>query len=295
MKPLVYLLGLCVLFFSCSSGGENLDVNEIGNGRVISIDPFHGARIVSFSLDDYNGIVSSEKNGEYYGSTFWPAPQGDWNWPPPQAIDEGAYNKVGKSYLSTIDDNLQVSAGKEIKIIENEITEIRYTLKNHGDTILNIGGWEICRVRPGLSFFPLDTALNMKESNLPGVSILDSMVWYKYSHELHPVDGKKYFESGREGWLAHVGGGYLFLKTYADIDIDQLPPGHGEIELYTQGDDPAYTELEIHGPYMTLNPDEELEFIVRWKLYKIPTEIIIEEGSVSLLEWTRGLVEKQKL
>ncbi len=294
MKSSVYLLGMCVLFFSCSVEQRDIVVYEIGNHRAISIDPVHGARIVEFSYEDYNAIITSEENGEYYGSTFWPAPQSDWNWPPPQAIDEGEYSRVGSIYTSNVDKNLQVSAGKEIKIMENEIAEITYSLINRGGSIVNIGGWEISRVRPGLSFFPPDTALNMEESNLPGVRILDSMVWYKYDEQLHPTDGKKYFESGREGWLAHAERGYLFLKTYADVDIASLPPAHGEIELYTQADKPAYTELEIHGPYMALAPGEELEFKVRWKLYKIPKEIIIKEGSVSLLEWTRSLVEKQK-
>ena len=61
------------------------------------VDGAKGARITEFSLQGTNVLVTRDQNHDNYGSTYWPSPQASWCalgggcWPPPAAIDSGAY------------------------------------------------------------------------------------------------------------------------------------------------------------------------------------------------------------
>jgi len=295
MKAIVKFIGLLLLISACKNSPQ-IDHISIGADRFITIDIEKGARITSFTLGDYEAIVSELDNPNYYGSTAWPAPQSDWDWPPPQALDALAYTRNAKKenlYHSAVDSALQISMTKEIKLLPEDRVEITYGIKNKGSTSYQVGAWEVTRVNTGISFFPVDSLMVMEESNLPGIEIEKNVAWCTYSEELHPVGGKKYFESGKEGWLAHLNDNVLFLKTYDDISPHQVPPSHGEIEIYTQADKPSYTELEIHGPYVSLEPGHSCTMTVRWKLYEVPTNIRTLDRE-ELLTWVRNLVIKQK-
>jgi len=59
--------------------------------------PVHGhrcspcGRITSFLVDGRNFLTDDKVDSLNWGSTFWPSPQSDWDWPPPAAIDNEPY------------------------------------------------------------------------------------------------------------------------------------------------------------------------------------------------------------
>jgi len=56
---------------------------------VFKVNADYGARITSFTI---NGTEILYTSGDMSGSTFWPSPQSEWNWPPPEPLDSDAYS-----------------------------------------------------------------------------------------------------------------------------------------------------------------------------------------------------------
>ena len=58
----------------------------------LTVDPSYGARLTSLKYGDRELLnVVRDSMGFTYGSTAWPSPQADWNWPPPAALDREPY------------------------------------------------------------------------------------------------------------------------------------------------------------------------------------------------------------
>ena len=50
---------------------------------VFAVDAAKAGRIVTFSLAGKNILTAAKSSQDNnWGSTFWPSPQSDWNWPP---------------------------------------------------------------------------------------------------------------------------------------------------------------------------------------------------------------------
>ena len=71
------------------------------------------------------------------------------------------------------------------------------------------------------------------------------------------TDHQKLFADGREGWLAHVDGDALLVKTFAVVPRAAQAPGEAQIEIYAT---PAHTyvEVEVQGAYETIAPGAAL-------------------------------------
>ena len=50
-----------------------------------------GGLITAWKLDGRNVLLATADSDSLDGSTFWPSPQSDWDWPPPHAIDAAPY------------------------------------------------------------------------------------------------------------------------------------------------------------------------------------------------------------
>lgn len=101
------------------------------------------------------------------------------------------------------------------------------------------------------------------------------IIWYEMGKK--PItDAQKLFSTAKEGWIAHYRNGVLLVKCFPDISLSQLPPGHGEVEIYVAPNG-KYVELENHGEYV-LYFRELYWFINRngflLKLHWVRTQII---------------------
>jgi hypothetical protein len=104
------------------------------------------------------------------------------------------------------------------------------------------------------------------------------------------MGSQKFTGDGAEGWLAHVAGDKLLLKTWADVPSSQQAPApEGEVEIYAAA---TYVELEPQGPFTQLAPGQSLEWSVRWYLRQLPSDVPVSLGSTALLAFVRELVSQ---
>ncbi|MBN2577176.1 MAG: DUF4380 domain-containing protein [Deltaproteobacteria bacterium] len=261
-----------------------------------AVDAAKAGRIAVFALAGQN-ILCAAKNSEdnNWGSTFWPSPQSDWNWPPPAEIDPGPYRAEmqGASLLveSPPAPGLGLAVSKRFSVdAAKAVVTIEYGIANQGKAPRKVAPWEISRVASGgLTFFPMGEGRPWKgPQELLSLRLQDGVAWLASETRAASTD-QKVFADGREGWIAHVAGDLILVKAFADTTPPQAAPGEAEIELYT---DPGrtYVEVENQGAYMSLQPGAALAWPVRWFLRKLDTSVPRQAGSVALLALVRGLV-----
>lgn len=69
------------------------------------------------------------------------------------------------------------------------------------------------------------------------------------------------------GWMAGFSGGQLFLIRFRHHPLSKIHPEQGQVELYLDERADANAgllEMEVHAPYRTLKPGEEMEAMEWW-------------------------------
>jgi hypothetical protein len=271
------------------------------NGRVVlafedvvfECDPRRGGRITTFALDGINVLAGPEIDPNNFGSTFWTSPQSDWGWPPPSELDRQPYEYefVGPSVVLTSQPSpeLEVRLVKRFSIDANRrSTELVYAIENLGTAPRCFAPWEVSRVPPGgVSFFPSGKKRDGSGPFQPLVTReIDGITWYRHDAQSIEAD-QKLFADGAQGWMAHLGGDRLFIKTFSDISPQQQAPGEGEIEIYANR---SYLEIEQQGAYTEIKPGEVSQWTVRWYLRKLPSGVDPTLGSPSLVAFVQEIV-----
>lgn len=263
---------------------------------VFAVDAAKGGRIVTFALGGRN-ILTPAKDGQdnNWGSTFWPSPQSDWNWPPPGAIDPGAYSAAleGSTLVLTGGTSpvLGLAATKTFRVAaDTGAVTIVYGLVNRGKQARSVAPWEITRVAAsGLTFFPMGDGSPRKGSqDLLGLQRVGDVAWFAY--DANVTNEQKVFADGHEGWIAHVDGNLLLVKSFSDTGPAQAAPGEAEIEIYTDAAH-TYIEVENQGAYVSLAPGASLQWTVCWFLRGLDGSVPIHVGGSDLLNLVRALVK----
>lgn len=272
-------------------------VLDWGAGR-IEIDPITGGRVTALHLDGGNLLTGPDVDAGNYGSTFWPAPQTAWGWPPLAEVDHGPYQVIRASDALTLNGAsnpaLNVSIDKRIAADRARGAVVfDFSINNRGAVPVQLAPWQITRVPPGgLSFFPTGSG-NFPPSNL-AVREQGGVTWYVYDRAAI-TDHQKLFADGSEGWLAHanVGAGTLLVKTFGVVPRAEQAPGEAQIEIYAS---PAHTyvEVEVQGAYRTIAPGAVLAWRVVWLARKLPAGMVAAAGSAPLLAFVRGVVEADR-
>jgi hypothetical protein len=264
---------------------------------VFSVDAAKAGRIVTFSLAGKN-ILTAAKNSQdnNWGSTFWPSPQSDWNWPPPAELDPNPYSAAlcgpTLSLTSKPFAALGLSVTKQFSVdAVTGVVTVEYGLKNHGTQARSVAPWEITRVAAGgLTFFPMgDGSPTKGMQDLLNVQINGGVAWFAYDAASIAND-QKVFADGHEGWIAHVDGDLLLIKAFSDTPAAQAAPGEAEIEIYTDAGH-SYIEVENQGAYVSVAPGATSTWTVRWFLRQLDPSVSVRPGSTDLLSLVRGLVK----
>jgi hypothetical protein len=300
------LLWIGVLFFitGCktipanrSSKQSALFVLKTGNAEMIT-DPNFGARIISLKYNNAELLYGGYADHESSGSTLWPAPQSNWQWPPIDTLDYKPYivrekNKV-KTFVSmpSYKTGFQMSKSFKVNTKDSSFT-LTYSIKNISGTIKKVGCWEVSRLFPGgVTFFPAapDSGI-LARSTLPGVTIENNLIWFKYDFN-QIISKTKLYAMGSEGWVAHIKDGIAFIKSFEDLPSSAIAPQQGEIEIYANGN-PRYVELENHGKYAILYPEESVTYQVKWYLRTVPENLLNINQQTKLINWVRDIVNPQ--
>jgi hypothetical protein len=262
-----------------------------------SVDASRGGRIVTFALSGSNILTGPNVDGANFGSTFWPSPQSDWNWPPLPEIDSAPYTaNVDGAVLSLSGSTaaaLGLAVDKQFSVDgEAGVVTIVYTLSNRGTQARKVAPWEITRVKAGgLTFFPMGPGGAHKGAqDLLNTTLVNGVAWFPYNASVITAD-QKVFADGLEGWIAHVDGDLLLVKSFGDTALAQAAPGEAEIEIYANAGH-TYVEVENQGAYVSLAPGASATWTVRWILRKLDlTATPASAGNAALLDLVRSLVK----
>jgi hypothetical protein len=260
-------------------------------GHAFEVDPTDGGRIVEFSLDGRSVVLPRSESAQAYGSSFWPSPQKDWDWPPPPELDALPWEVLleGTTLVLKSRQNarLELSATQRIQALpELGALGIELSLTNHGAAPRRVAGWQNTRVRPGgLTFFP-----SLGRAYPQSAFVLtpqDGVTWFAHDPQKNTRTGKL-FADGEEGWLAHVDAGLLFVKVFPPVARERQAPGEAEIEIYVDAAG-RFVEVEQQGPYETLAPGASLSWRCHWLLARIEGEPPAKAGDPRLLAQAKAL------
>ena len=259
----------------------------------IDVDAATGARVTALRLGGRNLLIGPEIDPGNYGSTFWTSPQAGWDWPPVPEIDHGPYQASREAGVLVLrgrpSAKLGVSVEKRFGADRARgalLSEFR--IHNHGAKAARMAAWQITRVATGgLTFFPTGSG-SFAPSTL-AVRQTPDITWYAYDAAA-VTDHQKLFADGREGWLAHVDGDALLVKTFAAVPRERQAPGEAQIEIYANPTH-TYVEVEVQGAYEDIAPGATLAWRVVWLVRRLPAALPRQAGSAELAKHVRGLVE----
>lgn len=244
-------------------------VHTLTQGNLsISISALAGGKVTSLKRDGKEMLVQPDVHPKYYGAVLWVSPQRDF-WPPSPTLDNGHYQvetiSNGIRLTSEKDTLTSLRFIKEFSITPDTTIRIHYTIENIGQETKHMAVWDVMRVQGGITFFPIkDMHLEGLTSDLAHTSVENGILWYDYVQE--PLRrGQKLFATTQDGWLAHYHDGLLLVKHFPMIDKNALPPLQGEAEIFVAPNG-SYVELENHGQYTELHPNQSIHYQEEWKL-----------------------------
>jgi hypothetical protein len=257
----------------------------------LEVDAARGGRVTALRLDERNLLSGAEVDAINYGSTFWTSPQSAWGWPPVGEIDSAPYAGTldGEVIVlrGPLSPALGVSVEKRLEVDRaRRAFALSYQVVNHADVPVLIAPWEVTRVRPnGLTFFATGAG-TYAPSDLPSRE-LGGVTWVHHDATVIAGHQKLYADAG-EGWVAHVDGDALFVKSFARVPRAAHAPGEAQIEIYASSLH-RYVEVEQQGACETLPPGGGLAWRVEWRLRRLPVAFAREIGDAGLVRLARAV------
>ncbi|MET0356891.1 MAG: DUF4380 domain-containing protein [Cellvibrio sp.] len=307
---LVTLLLLSCILCACDTSSKNTNqfpsfVTKKGNVYTITqgntqleIIANIAGRIGSLKIDGEEMLLVSDKTrNAIWGSVFWSSPQSEWNWPPIEVLDSAPYDVSVEGnrivFTSKVD---PVTGYKFVKSYglneEKKCISIIYSIYNHSKVEKNVAGWELTRFNPrGMAFFPQGNTESNSGIFYPiAVEHVGDFTWAKYEPEYLLQNHHKLMTDGKEGWIAYTSAGKLLVKEFADVPVELIVSGEGEIELFANFEK-TFWEIAQQGVMTKLTPGEHLDWEVRWHTRTLPEQISQTLGSDDLIHYARGVVE----
>lgn len=309
---MVLLLLNCVLFACDSSHKNTLNSNRLpafvsqkGNVYTITqgqtrleISANIAGRISSLKVDGEELLLTADKaSNAIWGSVFWSSPQTEWNWPPIDVLDSAPYQLSMTDdrivFTSKIDPETGYQFIKSYGVnTEKKCVSIIYSIYNHSKVEKNVAGWEVTRFRPtGMAFFPQGNTESNSGIFYPlAVEHVGDITWANYQPEHLLQNHHKLMTDGKEGWIAYTSAGKLLVKEFADVPVELIVSGEGEIELFANVEK-TFWEIDQQGVMTKLAPGEHLDWEVRWHTRNLPANVTARIGSEDLVNYVRGVLK----
>jgi hypothetical protein len=309
---IVFLTLSCVLV-ACDGGKKNVIVSNnlpafvsqkaetytITQGQTrLEINASVAGRIGSLKIDGNEMLLTADNtNNSIWGSVFWSSPQSEWSWPPIDILDSAPY-KVSVAdnriiFTSKIDPETGYQFVKSYGVnTEKKCISIIYSIYNYSKITKNVAGWEVTRFRPtGMAFFPQGNTESSSGIFYPlAVEHFSDITWAKYQPENLLQNHHKLMTDGKEGWIAYTNAGKLLVKEFADVPVELIASGEGEIELFANVEK-TFWEIDQQGVLTRLAPGEHLDWEVRWHTRTLPENIAANIGSNDLLNYVHGVLK----
>ena len=270
---LVAVVAYLLTAYSCQGetegDGSAGPITLVRDSISLTVDPSDGGRIVSLRYGNREVLPTGRDSmGFTYGSVAWPAPQADWNWPPPAALDRDAYTVQqvedhSVMLISKPDPATGLVLQKRYRLGPASDIGLTYWLTNKGDTTRSVGAWEVTRLPYGGEFTFYSDSLRTEMGPAATVETTDSMRRIVLD-ERH--SGKiKVFADLDSIPVLYRRDGLVLEKHTVVTDFYRVAPGQAPLEIYL---DPAagFVELELHGDYRRLGYDETSTLRTKWVL-----------------------------
>lgn len=268
----------------------------------LEVDPMVGGRITTFKSGATNLLVSQAdtKNQYYWGSTMWVSPEATkWMQPPPAELDRDPYTVTSDDTSLTMTSapyaKLGVTATKVFSVdTKLGAFTIEYRLNNTAQAPVQMAAWEVTRVFPrGLTFFPKGPTEPILSQNatLPTTEMA-GIIWFNYDMNTVTANSKMYAD-GAEGWVAHVDGDLVFIKSFPDLPAAKIAPKEGDVELFANIESAMsarYIEIEEQGEYAMIAPGASTSLKVNWFLRKLPATAQATPGNAALAQFVRDTI-----
>jgi len=312
-RQLVTIILLSFLLHACDGGHKNPVKSAVlpefvtlkGNAYTITQGSTQlevvanvAGRISSLKIDGEEILlVASKTNNAIWGSVFWSSPQSEWGWPPIDVLDSAPYEvSVAEDriiFTSKIDPRTGYKFVKSYGLnAEKKCISIIYSIYNHSTVEKNVAAWEVTRFNPkGMAFFPQGNTESNSGIFYPfAVEHLGDFTWAKYEPEYLLQNHHKLMTDGKEGWVAYTTAGKLLVKEFADVPVELIVAGEGEIDLFANFEK-TFWEIAQQGVMTKLAPGEHLDWEVRWHTRTLPANVPETLGSEQLISYVRGIIE----
>lgn len=272
--------------YTITQGQTRLDINADIGGRISSL-----------KIDGVELLLTADKAGNsVWGSTFWSSPQSEWSWPPIDVLDTAPY-KVSVTndrivFTSKTDPGTGYQFVKSYGVnAEKNCISIIYSIYNKSNVEKNVAGWEVTRFRPtGMAFFPQGNTDSNSGIFYPlAVEHVGDLTWAEYRPKTLLQNHHKLMTDGKEGWVAYTNAGKILIKEFADVPVELIVAGEGEIELFANYEK-TFWEIDQQGVMTKLAPGEHLDWEVRWHTRSLPASVPATLGSNDLVNYVRGVL-----
>lgn len=252
----------------------------------------NGARVVNVHLTGgQNLLTDATINSTNFGSTFWTAPQSDWDWPPVPEIDSGPYMAtIASPAVNFLGAAATIVPARVAKSFRADLAKVAivadYSIQSQANGT-GFAPWEITRVfKRGLTFWPTGTA--PRAGTMPILPTTDAAgcTWHEATSA--STEGKLFANAGA-GWLAHVDGDTVIVKKFPDIMPSQAAAGEDEIEVYVGATN--YIEVEQQGAYQMLPMGMSFTWSVTWFVKRLPQGVTATVGNAQLVAFVQSLVQ----
>jgi hypothetical protein len=282
----------------------NLDVYQFGDAT-FTVDGTQGARITGFAIDGTNVLTGPTVNAQFWGATFWTAPQGDW-WmndvPPNYApIDYAPYTMTvgADSSITAVGTTATFATpAKQVSVTKNFTFDsgtasvgISYSMTNQGTASIKLGHWELARVLPGgLTFYAAAAAPPVIPYGVMNLQKIGAYLWF--DETTFPKGGAAAKSVGDaamgSGWIAHVvpdpAGPLVLIRTFPDIPVGSAGTGDAEVEIFMQTNG-TYEEIETHNELLTIAAGQSVPWQVHWVLRRLPVGTAVTAGNQALVDF----------
>jgi hypothetical protein len=235
----------------------------------------------------------------FNGHIVWVGPQSEWwarqdlapqkrdtrsGWPPDpwleyaaaEVVTSGATRAVLRLPVSPVT-GLELT--KEIELTGPRSARLRVTAVNRRDRPIAWDLWSNTRTSPmGVAYAAVrggaypDVRFKSSEAGTSAVPWRVTAGWFHFDSAAAPPAPKGYsakaFLRPRAGVMAWFGGGRAFIKRATLPPDDRIHPEQAAIEIYCGrgGPETDLLELEMHGPFQTLEPGAAMSFEETWDL-----------------------------
>lgn len=222
------------------------------------------------------------------GDKLWPSPQSDWPnyapqaWPPDKAFDGQPFTaQEVADGVRLIGPWSEAFEARAVRTITMRPGEARLYIaqgiekKAGAQRVFPVGVWNITQTRPdGTIFLPLPKGAEGADYHMlggdkltPGWSVVEGCL----VGTRDPKTSIKVGSSARSGWIASLYAGDIVFSEHYEYDPGATyPDGGSTAEVYTNGGDLAYIEMEVMGPLTRLAGGATEKYDVYWQLARLP-------------------------